>query len=970
MNSLKDFKSRSIDISSNFKILPKINKSKCKSSTNLNYIHKNEQKSLEKEEIGYELEQSLNNEKSKSVKSFNPCNQYENSKEKIFLKNFEYNQCLTTNSKNNGINKEENNNENEIFDNNKEYIIMQKSIRKDKNKKWHNLSSNNINKSSLENNFSIFNNNILKNICKTYRYNNNINNNEYIATEKFSFDEISIVSKVNSSIGKDNMNLKIEDNDSIKVSQNIKDKKNNLNNFQIIINKLNKEKLELEENLHKEYLENKELKNLNEILKQTIENYIIKSGLKDIISNTSKKLDKTPINFLSEFTRYKIENEKIKKNLLLQQILSNEIKTEIENLKKENKSLAEINKKLQFDKTEQVNGNINGNNEEYLKNLSKINQELNQNYLNLQKDFALLNQNNEDLIKNKEKIIKENEILKKEVDYFKESYLKEKDKNENDFILNRNNELIKKINNIEKNNEQLKIIIDKQKNEIENMKDIINIKNNQIIQNNNEIENYKKEYQYINELIKKKTQENLNLNKEIKNIEQIINEIFDKQIKQDIFENIKCNDNFNIEEFSYLDNTNNLEDKIKLLQKFINNIIKQINIIQQQLNEKYEKNNKSNNLNNDNNSKKDEDYYLINLSDNTKYNNEDDNLIISSYNDNDNIIKYEEDKEGKRFINNSKYLINNSFEELSIIKKRENQNSLNYDIYFSNNKENEENNFKNNKIEKVQNNINSKYIKDILKTDKNKVMNSINNTISSKRNKTIIKSFSTKQIKNNNSNYSDIFKNKNIRNKKEKYNLDIFSNRKNFEEKKTDTRITTKDIKIALFNNREEYSNDYNDNAITSPFKVQDNFSPVKKKTRPNINYTNNSNYLNEFLTKNTKYSLGSQTIDSSSRVFNSNFISINNECSFKNKEKIKEIKRINSQINIIKKYKTMKNSFKVNKSFKNINNKNNLVDEVLKPTFLKSDVNSTLFNFHSGNPKSNNRLSNDILYKKLNCLK
>ena len=291
---------------------------KCKSLLNLkNNISIN--KKINKEVIEYKLVPSLNKDKANILKSFQ--NYIKNQKLSL-SKDEENNQCLTTSSKydinyknkNNGINREEEN------DNNKEYIIVPKSNSKIRNSKKHNSSKminkryilkieNNIDNIFKENsemkfNISNLNNNTTYNNYKTYRNNNADNDNENI-TQKFSFDDISIVSKINSIEGNENLNIIEEDDDFLKVCQNDnKENKNYVNKYKIIINKLNKEKVELSENLNKICLANNELKNYNEILKQTIENYIIKSDAKDIIYETSKILNKSPVNLLTEFTKY------------------------------------------------------------------------------------------------------------------------------------------------------------------------------------------------------------------------------------------------------------------------------------------------------------------------------------------------------------------------------------------------------------------------------------------------------------------------------------------------------------------------------------------------------------------------------------------------------------------------------------------------------------------------------------------
>ena len=975
-------KSKSIDISFPNKLFPKIKIRQCMSLPNIKCLTNKKYLTYEKEEIGYMVDQSLENDNISNIKSFE---NYTNNKNKItnILDAFDYEQCLTTNSKHNLntsrniINKDINVDKmKEIFNNNKEYIIVPKLKNKNKNKLKGNLTSNIINNNILMNNNSenIFTdnndsnyNNILYNNYKTYEFNNKeINTN---TTQKISFDEISIVSKINTLDDKENINITEEDDYFLKDNNDIQSK-NNINNhiskYKLIIYKLNKEKLELEENVSKAILTNNELKNYIEILKQTIENYIIKSGYKDIMENISKELDKSPISLLTEFTKYKLENEKIKKNMLMQQVISTEMKEEIENIKKENEKLIKINKQLKEENEKNINNNLNINNDlfnclnnnddyECLKNLSKINKELNQNYLNLQNDFAFLSQNNEDIIKYNEKLIKENEELKKEINYIHNKNSNTKN-NENDSlcskdIVNNNemNKLINKISDLENNNMELNMIINKQKNEIENMNNIINIKDNEIIQYNNEIQEYKKkEYNNINESIKN-NQEILSLQNKIKNIEQIINEIFENQIKQE--NNIYPN--------------NNSEDKIKYIKNFLEKLIKDISILNQKLIEKNknERNNKEINKKNIfTNLKEDR---LINFKINSiiKYNN--DNIELK-------------DKPKESIFNYNSNIIRSSFEEYSIIKQKENQNNSNNDLFFSNNNLviNKDIGEYTSMIDKLNNLLSIKNKINNNNEDNNQLLYDTNKTSihtpsndiikkSQPKNNKMNKSFSTKIIKNDNT-FNDIFINKNEKTNKEKIKTELIGIKKNLDLEKEKINNIQKNIQknSLITKNKEENKNDLYDNFyITMPYKftkIENNFSILKKsQSKSKTNYLNNSNYM-----KNTKYSQGSQTIDSSSRMFTSNINSNNNEYSFKNK----------NNVCTLKKYKNIQNY--ANNNEKNIKDKHSFAEEVLKPTFLKSDVSSTLFNYYHSNPVSNknnsnnnSKLSYEILYKNLNYL-
>ena len=64
------------------------------------------------------------------------------------------------------------------------------------------------------------------------------------------------------------------------------------------------------------------------------------------LDNDSKQLNKNPIDILIEYTSLKSQNETIKKQLVMQQILYNDMKNEITNLKNENNILKNSAEKM------------------------------------------------------------------------------------------------------------------------------------------------------------------------------------------------------------------------------------------------------------------------------------------------------------------------------------------------------------------------------------------------------------------------------------------------------------------------------------------------------------------------------------------------------------------------------------------------------------------------------------------------
>ena len=352
------------------------------------------------------------------------------------------------------------------------------------------------------------NNDIVYNNCKTHECYNN---------QKVIFDDLSIVSKINSSNEEDE-NITEDEAYFLGDQKSISNKI--INRYKTTIGKLNLDKKQLEEIANRAIKENEELKNYIQILKQSLDDKIIKSGLKNIIDKSSQNLNQSPTEIVMELTRLKSENEKIKKNLLLQQVVTTEMKKEIEMQKKENKNLMILNEKLKSSKN----------------NSSILTQELNQNYQNLKNDLKTLSKNNESLMKYNEKILIENEKLKNELNNLKSQ------------------------NNID--NIGLKIILDKQKNELHTI-------NNTLLIKNSEIENFQKKED------------------EFKTLEKKINELYDSQIKENMYviKNIEPDnhdDNYyndkirkNINESVQMNNLNNIDNKIQIIKNVIEILFKE-----------------------------------------------------------------------------------------------------------------------------------------------------------------------------------------------------------------------------------------------------------------------------------------------------------------------------------------------------------------------------------------------------------
>ena len=374
-------------------------------------------------------------------------------------------------------------------------------------KKKKNLEINNI----IENNNS-FNNS--KNYSYNYEINelninNNNENNDNLDNEwnipKITFSEISQVSKAVSSEGNECIleNEELVNNNNLNsinmIKENLKIKK-----------KLNKNQKENNPDInyffHKKNIDNKitsddPCKTINllssqfsnmDFLKQTINNCLLKSGYRDIVDNSQKFLTKSSsLDFLNDNSNVKPENEKIKKNLIMQMVLFTNMKNEMEILKKENE---EMTRKIGILKKEQINNEkkreeiANENNKKlneinYLRNKIKKYKNYYKDYEVLKNDYKNIIKKNEQLIKNNDKMITDNEKLKEELIQLK------KNKKESGVECHGNNdkekkELINKINQLLKENKNLNEIINKQ---------ILNIANleNKINNQNIDISNYK-----------------------------------------------------------------------------------------------------------------------------------------------------------------------------------------------------------------------------------------------------------------------------------------------------------------------------------------------------------------------------------------------------------------------------------------------------------------------------------------------
>lgn len=450
------------------------------------------------QEINHKRNQEV--EKQSSINSSEVLIYHDRLDEKKF--EFKFNQNLKENLP-------QNNYKINSIQNIKEYITKENK----NEQKISNINTKNINNIELDNEWNESKINF-DNISFVSKVNSNDNNNEQsnLVDNNLLFKSDNL--DFNNDINKENNKEENEIEKFVKnYSENKNNKKNNKSSFITNscenslfedkkekeekniddINKLKREKALLEENLEKEQNINKEKSYYIEILKKALNDSFL-----------NNKGNKKPLNLgiVLEYSKSKLENEKLKKNIIMQQILCDDMKKEIEKIKRDkdkligkNKLYEEKNKKL-----EEYELRI----EEKCNLEKQLKDELNKQRLanlNLQKDINDLNQKNNELMELNEKMRKDKLVInfeEKDTEYY-EKLLKEKNNQINELKLenlninkiietrdvigktneNINNNLINIINdsckNIEDISTKIKIYVEKVK-ENKNQNDLIIIK--------------------------------------------------------------------------------------------------------------------------------------------------------------------------------------------------------------------------------------------------------------------------------------------------------------------------------------------------------------------------------------------------------------------------------------------------------------------------------------------------------------
>ena len=330
--------------------------------------------------------------------------------------------------------------------------------------------------------------------------------------------------------------------------KNFKEDSINFSNqqFSSLYIQLFNEKEQMSETLKKETLQNEELKNYIEILKQTLESSLIKNNIALNLENASKKTNLKPIDVLVGYTNMKEENEKNKKLLNHNKVIIEDLNSQIKNLKKLNEDFKIKNNQLidEYKKIKKLYDDLIDKE----KNLGKDNERIEIKYKNL------LKENNEkdkliDAYLNKlnqiERDLQDTNNIRGKLSKFKSDYenlekLKNKLDNEVE-SLNYKNENLEKLNNkFEIENDKLKNDISIYKSQVdklteslsnnllayqsdkkileESLKEIKkNLKKNEntIIDLINEIENKKNEIENLKEFNKQKDKNIENLTSEL-----------------------------------------------------------------------------------------------------------------------------------------------------------------------------------------------------------------------------------------------------------------------------------------------------------------------------------------------------------------------------------------------------------------------------------------------------------------------
>ena len=377
--------------------------------------------------------------------------------------------------------------------------------------------------------------------------------------------------------------------------------------FNLIYNQLLNEKEEILENLRQEVLINQEQRNYIEILKQTIEQDLIKTGLMKNLDESSKKYNMKPVDLIADYSKIKMENEKIKKDLIMEQVILTDIKNDLDTTKNENIDLQNKNNELEEEMSmikKLISGNLI-NNQIDLENKDQIvtniqnliieNKELKENISIFKKQINeyekdLIDKNDIDnklksLTKEKEKILEKNSKLQNDFNELSNQF-SEKVKNNED-LLKENINIKDKYNKSKQEIEKLKNNLEETTEKFNNTKQLleeeqkiikISLKKseNSNIELTNDIQSKNDQISNLQNVAKEKDKSIIDLNSKLSESKIILDKLKDENEKKMILSNQNIN------------NLNDENQKLKFLTKELTkenqNLLEQISKLKDEIN--------------------------------------------------------------------------------------------------------------------------------------------------------------------------------------------------------------------------------------------------------------------------------------------------------------------------------------------------------------------------------------------------
>ena len=348
------------------------------------------------------------------------------------------------------------------------------------------------------------------------RYSNYFLNSKGNETKLSNIEKTNLFPQSNQIEMPDNedLNNKIITQNNINNNNKINDN-NVIDSSPISLAELMQEKENLSRALKKEIIKNEEQRNYIQVLKETIESNLFRSGFAEILASSkeyqqfqeyNKGQGKTMADFVVDFIKFKEETNKYKKDLLMSNNIITDSKNEIDNL---NKKVNDMEKKN-------------------LQLLNNINKEQNAKEYMLLKDSENNNIINK-LNNNLKKLEEENKALKKQINEYQKLNINNNYNNKNGIISDESN-------NIEKQYKSLLIEYDTLKTKFE--------------ENEKQKETLEKLYQTLKNTNSNLSEKYKKLENELHSLGKSVNEV---------------NDNYNNL------GMNNYQDEINKLKMIINN---------------------------------------------------------------------------------------------------------------------------------------------------------------------------------------------------------------------------------------------------------------------------------------------------------------------------------------------------------------------------------------------------------------